>query len=86
MRKQFSTQSHMQLIQYQEEAIKHKMAARDLEKKLEARETEQKTKLEESKKQNQAQMKKLAEEYETQIQKLKNSVTSLQNELNIECN
>lgn len=76
----------MQLIQYQEDAIKHKMVAKDLEKQLEARETELKAKLEENKKQNQAQMKKLADEYETQIQKLKNSVTSLQNELNIECN
>ena len=62
------------------------MVAKDLEKQLAARETELKAKLEESKKQNQASMKRLADEYETQIQKLKNSVTSLQNELNIECN
>jgi serine kinase of HPr protein (carbohydrate metabolism regulator) len=62
------------------------MIAKDLEKKLEARESELKSKLEESKKLNQSQLKKLADEYETQIQKLKNSVTSLQNELNIECN
>lgn len=72
--------------QYQSDIIKYKLQVKDLEAQLYQREKEITTKQVRMKDAHEKELKSLRQDHEQQVKKLRNSISSLQNELNMECN
>lgn len=72
--------------QYQSDIIKYKLQVKDLEAQLYQREKEITTKHARLRDVHEKELKSLRQDHEQQVRKLRNSISSLQNELNMECN
>lgn len=72
--------------QYQSDIIKYKLQCKDLEAQLYQKEKELTTSSARLKDTHEKELRTLKQDHEQQVRKLKNSISSLQNELNMECN